>query len=110
MLGLPFLKNKLIQNLQEKLKHLLLILKVMTAPENKLIMFPSKMIFFNLTQERKVCFFFPKMIFGEAVQFKVIIGYKKNLMKDVLDLKINLMTAKQYILTLLKKQWEIIQF
>jgi len=44
------------------------------------------------------------MIFGEAVQFKVIIGYKKNWMKNVLDLKINLMIAKQYILTPLKKQ------
>jgi len=49
MLGLPFLKNKLIQNLPEKQKHLLLILKVMTAPENKLIMFLSKIKLLKLT-------------------------------------------------------------
>jgi hypothetical protein len=53
----------------------------------------KKTIFLNKTNitshllEIIVCSFFLKTIYGKAIQIKVIIGFKKNLMKNMLDQK-----------------------
>jgi len=63
----------------------------------KQIIFLNKTSIISHLLERKVCSFFLKTIYGKAIQIKVIIGFKQNLMKNVLDQKINLMTVKQFI-------------